>query len=88
MLGDLANTGFGAYRAINSDLMQQGLMQQALNQSILDAGRSQYERFTGAPQQSLALPLAALGAAPSQSTQTTTQKPGLFNILSLGLGLL
>jgi hypothetical protein len=38
---------------------------------------------------SLSAPLAALGAANmGQQTQTQSQRPGLFNYLSLGLGAL
>ena len=89
MMSQLAGQGFGFGQAINQQQMQQGSLQQGLMQSIIDAARGQYGGFTGAPMQSLQAPLAALGAANmGQNTQTQSQKPGLFNYLSLGLGLL
>ncbi len=67
--------------------MQQGLMQQGLQQQLIDAARGQYAGAVGAPQQSLGLPLAALGATPVPQSTTQTQKPGLFNYLQLGASL-
>ena len=85
----LAGQGFGFGQQIGQQQMQQGTQQQAMMQALIDAAKGQYGGFTGAPAQSLGLPLAALGAANmGQNTQTTSQKPGLFNYLSLGLGLL
>lgn len=86
-LGQLSNLGFGMGQTINNNMLRQGTMQQALQQQLLDAARGQYAGFTGSPTQSLQAPLAALGAIPSQSTTTQTQKPGLFDYLSLGFGL-
>jgi hypothetical protein len=84
-LGNLSQTGFNMGQQIGQQQMQQGLMQQGLQQSLIDAARGQYQGFTGAPQQSLGLPLAALGATPNQSTTTQSKNPGLFDYLSLGL---
>jgi hypothetical protein len=84
-LGNLAQTGFGMGMGITQQQMQQGALQQALQQQLIDAARAQYGGFTGAPQQSLGLPLAAAGAADmGQRTTTETRKPGLFDFLSLG----
>jgi hypothetical protein len=83
-LGNLAQTGFGMGMGINQQQMQQGMMQQALQQQIIDAARGQYAGFTGAPQASLGLPMAALGAANmGQQSQTATKQPGLFDYLAL-----
>lgn len=82
-LGNLAQTGFGFGQQIGQQQMQQGLMQQGLQQSLIDAARGQYTGFTGAPQASLSLPLAALGAQPNQSTTTQSKNPGLFDYLAL-----
>jgi hypothetical protein len=85
---NLANLGFGFGTQLADKQMQQGTMQQAIQQALIDAAKGQYNQFTGAPAQSLALPVAALGAANmGQQTQTTTQSPGLFNYLGLALGL-
>lgn len=89
MMSQLAGQGFGFGQAINQQQMQQGTMQQALMQQLIDAARGQYAGYTGAPMASLSAPLAALGAMPQAGqTRTDTQRPGLFNYLSLGLGLL
>lgn len=88
-LGNLANLGFGFGQQIGQNQMQQGTQQQSLVQSLIDASRGQYGGFTGAPGQSLNYAQQALqGANMGQSTQTTAQQPGLFNYLSMGLGLL
>jgi hypothetical protein len=85
----LAGQGFGFGQAINQQQFQQGEMQRALNQQLIDAARGQYGGFTGAPAASLNLPLAALGVGNmGQQTQTTTSRPGLMQYLSMGLGLL
>ena len=86
-LGQLGQQAFNTGRTISQDQMQQGLMQQGLQQALIDAARGQYAGFTGAPQQSLSLPMAALGAAPVPQTTTQTSKPGLFDYLSLGAGM-
>ena len=85
-MGQLGQQAFGTGQAIQQQQMQQGLMQQGLQQALIDAARGQYAGFTGAPGQSLGLPLAALGAQPNQSTTTGSRNPGLFDYLSLGLG--
>ena len=88
-MGNLANLGFGFGQQINQNLSQQGTQQQATQQALIDAARSQFAGYTNSPAQSLQYPLAAIGAAPQGGqTSTTQQKPGLFNYLSMGLGLL
>lgn len=83
----LAGQGFGFGQTIAGQQAQQGAMQQGVNQALIDAARGQYSGFTGAPMGSLQAPLAALGAANmGQSTQTTSQRPGLFNYMSMLLG--
>ena len=88
-LGNLSNVGFNFGQQIGQQQMQQGGIQQGLNQALIDAAKGQYAGYTGAPMASLSAPMAALGAANmGQTTQTSTQKPGLLQYLSLGLGLL
>ena len=86
-LGQLGQQAFNTGQAISQQQQQQGLMQQGLQQALIDAARGQYAGFTGAPTQSLALPLAALGATPNQSTTTQSKNPGLFDYLSLGASI-
>lgn len=87
-MGNLGQQAFGTSQAIQQQQMQQGLMQQGLQQQLIDAARGQYAGYTGAPQQSLGLPLAALGATPTPQTTTQSQKPGLFNYLQLGANVI
>ena len=86
-MGGLADTGFNFGQQLGAQQGQQGALQQALNQALIDAGKSQYGGFTGAPNQALTLPLAALGVSNmGQQTTTQSQNPGLFNYLSLLMG--
>lgn len=88
-LGNLSQQGLNMGQSITQQQSQQGALQQAINQRLIDAARQQYLGFTGAPQQSIGLPLQAVGAANmGQQTQTQTMQPGLFNYLSAGLSLL
>lgn len=86
-LGQLGQQAFGTGQAIQQQQMQQGLMQQGLQQALIDAARGQFAGYAGAPQAALAAPLAALGAAPVPQTSTQTSNPGLFDYLSLGAGM-
>jgi len=87
-LGGLAGQAFDTANTINDRTARDGAQQQLLMQQLINAGKGQFMGFTGAPNDALTLPLAAVGAAPNVGSQTTTQEPGLFNFLSLGLGLL
>jgi hypothetical protein len=88
MMSQLAGQGFGFGQALQQQQMQQGGMQQALQQMLIDAAKGQFAGFAGAPQQSIQLPMAAVGAANmGQQTQTQSYQPGLFNYLSLGASL-
>ena len=82
-MGNLSNLGFGFGQQITQQQMMQGAMQQALQQRLIDDARSQYQATVGAPQQSLALPLQALGQAPVPQTTTQSRQPGLFDYLTM-----
>lgn len=86
-LGGLANQTFGMANNVADRQMAQGAMQQMLQQNLIDAARSQYAGFTGAPEASLQLPLAALGASPVPQSQTSSYNPGLFDYLTAGFKL-
>lgn len=88
-LGNLAQMGYGFGQGVTQQQQAYGTQQQALQQALIDAAKAQYAGFTGAPQQSLALPLAALGASTpaAGSTTTNSQSPGLFSYLALGSSL-
>lgn len=85
MMSNLAQQGFGFGQALNAQQMQQGGLQQGLQQMLIDAAKGQFAGFSGAPMQSIQLPMAAVGAANmGQQTQKTTSTPGLFDYLTLG----
>lgn len=89
MMSQLAGQGFGFGQAINQQQMMQGEQQRAMMQQLIDAAKSQYGGFTGAPAQSMQLPLAAVsGANMGQQSQTTTKKPGLMDFLTIGASVL
>ena len=84
-LGQIANLGFGMGQTVNNNLMAQGAMQQALQQSVLDAAANKYQGYVNHPAQGLAYLNAALGVTPTTpQTTTTTKQPGLFDYLTLG----
>ncbi len=85
MMSNLAQQGFGFGQSLNQQQMQQGQLQQALQQALIDAAKGQFAGFSGAPAQSLQLPMAAVGAASQgQQTQTQSRNLGLFDYLTLG----
>lgn len=83
-LGNLSQQGFDMANTINNNQIASGTMQQGLLQSIMDAAQTQYSGFTSAPTTSFNNYLAATASMPNQSTQTTTETPGLMDYLSAG----
>lgn len=81
LLGGLSDQAFQTGRTISNDLLNQGLLQQSLQQSLIDAGRTDFGNYVGSPYSALSLPLAALGASPQPMTTTTTNDPGLFGTI-------
>ena len=86
-LGSLSNLGFGMGQTIQNRMDQQGAMQQALQQQLINAGKNQYAGYTGAPAQSLQYLLSAVGGAPAVNSTEKGYEPGLFDYLTLGLGI-
>lgn len=80
-LSNMANQAFNTGRTINQDLMNQGLLQQSLQQSLIDAAKGDFANYASAPMNSLTTPLAALGASPKPYQQTTSQNPGALGVL-------
>jgi hypothetical protein len=83
-LGNVANIGFGMGQTINRNMMQQGALQQGIQQALIDAAKQQYAGYTNAPAQSINYASNALQAVPGGGgqTQTTSSSPGLFGMLS------
>ena len=83
-LANISNLGFGMGQTVNQNLMQQGAMQRALQQQLIDQARARYGEYTQAPVTSLGYVTGALGATPVPQTQTTSNQAGLFDYLTLG----
>ena len=84
-LQGVGSQAFNMGQAINQQQMQQGTMQQQLMQNLINAARGQYDNFSSAPANKLALPLAALGAAPVPQTQMQSRQLGIMDYLTAGL---
>lgn len=80
-LGGMADQAFNTGRTINQDLFAQGLVQQGLQQALIDAAKGDFANYADSPNASLTAPLAALGAAPKPTSQTSSEDPGILNIL-------
>lgn len=83
-LANLGNLGFGMGRQVQSDLMNQGNIQQLMQQQLIDAARQQFAGYTGAPASTIGYVSQALGASPIPQSQTTQNNPGLFDYLAMG----
>ena len=86
-LGNLANLGFGMGQTVTQNMMQQGALQQALQQQLIDEAKGQYAGYAGAPAQTIGYVSSALGATPVPQNQTTSKQPGLFDYLTMGASL-
>jgi hypothetical protein len=83
-LANISNLGFGMGQTVNNNMQQQGMMQQALQQAIMDSAKQKYGEFTGHPAEGLDYLNQALGVTPGGSgTTTKTGQPGLFDYLTL-----
>jgi len=69
---------------------QAGMMQQQLNQQMLSQAGGQYDAYANYPQTSLNTALAGIQGNPlaGQKTQTNEYKPGLFDYLAFGSGMM
>jgi len=83
-LANMANMGFGMGQTINQNMMNQGAMQQALQQQVMNNARQQYQGAQNAPMQALSMLTQALGGTPYPQSQTQTSNAGMLDYLSLG----
>jgi hypothetical protein len=87
-LANISNLGFDMGQTVNQNLQNQGAMQQALQQMILDNAQNKFAGYTGHPAAGIGYLSNALGNTPSTSTDTTTKTPGLFDYLTLGASMM
>lgn len=78
----LAGQGFGFGLDLNQQQIQQGALQQQLQQNLINAARLQYQGFTGAPAAGIGLVNSAIGNIPNVSSQTQSSSPGLLGALA------
>ena len=83
-LANIGNLGFGQAQDVQANFQQQGAMQQALQQQLLDAARMQYQGYTGAGDQSLQNLIAAISGAPIPSATSQSSTPGLLDMATSG----
>jgi len=83
-LQQAGNLGFTQQRTAQQDLMNQGNIQQLMQQQLIDAGKAQFAGYTGAPASTISYLSNALGASTIPQSQTTSKQPGLFDYLQLG----
>ena len=81
---NIGNLGFDMGRQVNQDLMNQGNIEQLMQQQLIDAAKQQYSGYTGAPASTIGYVSQALGSSSIPQSQTTTKEPGLFDYLSMG----
>ncbi len=86
-LAGLGRQAFTTGQTIQQQQAQQGLLQQALQQKLIDAARGQYAGYIGQPVASMALPLKALGQTPYPQTTREGTQPGLFSGIQFLAGL-
>ena len=84
-MGNMSNLGFGMGQQIQGRMDQQGAMQQALQQQLINEAKGQYAGYTAAPAQSLQYLLQAVGGAPSVGSVNQEKTAGLFDYAGLGL---
>jgi len=88
-LANIGNLGFGMGQTATQNLMQQGALQQALQQQLYDAAAGQYAGYQGAPAQGMGYLTSALSSSPIPQSQKTSSSPGLFDIATTaGMGYL
>ena len=86
-LGSLSNLGFGMGQTVNQNLAQQGMIQQAIQQQLIDAAKAQFEGYRQSPYQSIGLLSQALGASSIPQSQQTRKDLGATDYLTMAAGL-
>lgn len=87
-LANIGQQGFGMGQTIQQNLMAQGNQQQAMQQALLDAAKTQYGLYQQQPLSSLGYVSAALGATPvpmaTVGSSNQQKQLGLMDYLTAG----
>jgi len=86
-LQNVGNQAFAMGNTLADRQMQQGQMQQAAMQNLINSGKQQFAGYTGQPQQNLNALLSTISAQPNLAGETKSFQPGLFNYLQFAAGL-
>ena len=73
---------FGMGQAVNRQQMQQGAMQQAAMQSLIDAARKQYQGYAASPAAGLATMFGGANLTRGTQGESQSYQPGLFDYLT------
>lgn len=80
-LGGLAGGAFDASRAITSDMLNQGLLQQNNQQALIDAARGDFSNYANYPYAMVDMFGNVINSTPSSTSTTQTNNPGLLGTL-------
>ena len=80
-LGGLAGGAFDASRAITSDMLNQGLLQQNNQQALIDAARGDFSNYANYPYAMVDMFGNVINSTPSSTSSTETNNPGLIGTL-------
>jgi hypothetical protein len=86
-LGQLSRQGFDMGRTLQSDVMQQGTMQQMMQQQLIDSAKQQFAGYTGQPTNTIGLLSQALGASTIPQSQQTRRDLGMFDYATLAASM-
>ena len=86
-LAGLGQQSFGYGQAIQNQQMQQGAMQQALQQQLINAAKQQFAGYAGQPNMAMNTFMSGISGMPNMGGQTSSFNPGLFNYLQLGASM-
>lgn len=87
-LMNLGNTAFGMGQQVQQGQMQSGTTQQQLLQAILGGASGQFDQYTNAPMDGISKLLSAISGNPLAGNTTQRYKPGLFDYLGMGAGVM
>ena len=86
-LGGLGQQSFGYGQSIQNQQAQQGALQRQQMQNLINQAQGSFGQMTGAPQ-GLQTFLSGVYGAPNMAGANTSFRPGLFNYMQLGAGMM
>lgn len=87
-LSNIGQQMFDTGRQVSADLMQQGNIEQLVNQQLIDAAKEQFKGYTGRPLDTIQYLSTALGQSPIPTSTETTYTPGLIDLLTVGASMI